>query len=1307
MPGPTRPRQSVAQPENINRDLTRFLSDRTVNPNSRLDDPEEAKRLAQAIELILEPRSLSEAEQIEYADAIAMVFDDEHGVGQDWVARYGRDNLAAWHGQLSLLADPAMFAKRKRWRMDVVRVRHRLMSHLYMVPTRVEDVKGVDPRQRYHALPPHPRVEHAILDLCEVSGDGKQAIALIEQLEEAFPDEFNSGFNRWFDYTNIPVVDGRAPERFARAVEAMATIAGWQDGIAFIRRVDATLERTFRFQKMPLYKRLYARWQKEGEALFTMLAKRRDAEKLLEGAGVLKRADEALLAQLANPADTSMEKLLPFLQDGNAKDFFDLHGDQFIHILGDDFNQRLSHFLELLDAHGEPYIRQIHDALSLTAKPSLSYVPIYRLFVEIERQGGDPKRLLGLIPFERDPGSASIYHLYVQSAKYFGFMLYPRIAPDAYPQQTAKMLIALDAKGLLEGTLDGWRKQVDAYRAPLEGMCIPRGSGDFCDTFGRRFEGLPFALLAALGKERHETKTWPKLVDSDLDAISIPDKAFWVGLAATSQTYDLPEAIENDDQLRREIWDTLYHLEQIFEPSISAGAPRPTEAELARLDAWTERVAGRIPLERPELLRDKPEAHAALKRNLLRHFILGANGRVPSDAELALIEREAIDSNAMQGRKEGAIIALLFLARPPMELLQKAPRVTRALSAQMVQSIVRNNEAQHGVIPARTFLDDERVHQALVAIERSLDTLSEESRERLLNLFFRHLTLEIYIHNEEGPERLVSHLETLRAIIVEKSDALGAFIDILVERHDELRFTSSNAFQMLFDRFCKEGEGKLRKLLGTWDKAGLSISRFYADSVLLGLTEKQAERLRAHGDDPSAVSLLGLTEEQYARWSSFNGELRTKGISLSAAGSVALMDIPDVLPALAHLKERGLLDERFTKSISLSQLLQTWSEAILDRPPMERKRAFDMLDALAERFRDWRFDEYRNPMILPKSQLAIPLDLAALSTFRHDLQDKFFRSHRQGFASGEIVVRAARESRNGRWFFDDDPEHGFSLHDYALYTHALPQQTYASVMGERNKAALVESLMDQLAMLPIRRREKNRLYHFRESVSRETLESLPIAKLIKMQWVLNNLDTPAFVQGIHKQIEADYADESTEYGGYLVQADGQGSGIASLYDPLAIVHAPSGTVDENRKLIRLIDEQIAKAGDPAVKKQLKEQRAALVGGFDGAYVPSSYYLATRFGWQMHWHNHAVKAGSDDPTGAGECDSASYAGPSGGENGGADMGFTVLAGDGLVFTRIDANRFDVDLYGAYHYLDENNRIEWKRYVIDLGVYDVRR
>lgn len=1279
-----------------------------VDPNQRLDNAEEAADHAHRIQDVLVG---SESES-------------------DWLLRFGEDNLRSWQIQFQWLSESRNFQTWHEHFVEAGVVRNYLTEkHFYQAPTRYIDVPHKDPHQTYYEKPSDPEVEKAILSLLEATGSAENAIQFIELFQSKFPDLFVCGLGYLNNFDSVKAFDGRKPEQMAHHLKVLALLATKQDILPFIEAVDEQTGRQFSFQTAHTYLRYYDRLM-DGEDIFAVLKNRDCLERLLNKYHLQDVITQEVKDTIANLDPAILEAFQEIVESSGAAFFYASNEDVWvpwkIKEHGDDINRRLKDFIDILKKKGAAYFKTVEQEVGSQHPSSLFLLPLYRLALSIEKEGGDRTEILRILGrgfgLETPAGSWIIHeNFYYNVDPRTHLRTFNVKGPEQIeevPGVLGRVAVALHQRGLLEKTFQSWGQElekIDALkqktlvtqeRKRVREFVIHVKGWDLSQYIGDNISRLPFLLLL-VGKEFVPTKQGMTLGNADLSTVDLEAKTFWVFRAYTSRLFSM------GDEFFGYAWSSVAsNLDLSYAKRINRKTA-PSIDELDRLEKWANKVADSFPLLEWQATEESSEARHALKVRLLMDLVLYQNETVPSDEELAYFEEECLASPWVQEGTDYSYNSIFVHAGLHKSFFEEYPKASRFLAKIFITqgSFLRfmGDETARSIDILMSHFHEERFQKVLRGLERALSNLGDEKikfyREVLFGKSGIHLLRELSQRKEDDILDLFeNNLLQLTDLLENKEETLFVFIQEAGHLFPKYGFENVENFKAVFDYYTNNGLEKLEAVLKDLAAAGIQIEDLGHSGRFLYLNKEELEGLKRVSQrmgqsqnltQQSALKVLSMTEAEIKQWETFLQSLRRTGIDLPPEGVLFIYDKPNILPMIELLTKLGFLP-RLQKLTSKEEkwmllgALPYWGEEIYPVLAKHFEETQETLQNLKDRFR-YQFDEFNSSRFPTKSIFGLVNKLAALVRFKTELQEDFFNPSRR-YSTYDILVLGQQKLTAHPFLQDDQP---FEISDYSLYVYALQAQTYPSVMDGRSKDDLVEDILVQLEGRPILERKNNKDSTGNESASRAQLRELPLAKLLKMQWLLNNLEDPNFRQAIHRSLQEDLADTATEHGGQLV-AQGGVRRINSLYHPLQFVPVPSAKAEGNRANIEILEKQILQAeGDQ--KTVLQETLKAYQRKIDSEYVPPQSLRDTLcFGAQVSVHNHSVASG--------HLNMADHAAPSGSLETGGDIMASLDLGDGIVLTYLGPGKFDINFYGTYPKFDSHGSVVWEEFDFDLGVFD---
>ncbi len=1307
--------------ESLFRGLDDFL--RRADANGKLDTASEAAQHAHAIDRCLKM--------------------EEH---EQWLTRFGTSNLKAWHGILTGLSDEQQFARWRTWKPEANTLRTYLMDqHFYGVPTRFIHQDGRNPRKRYLESPLHPRIEQEIVALCETAGSAKKVIRFIAQLEKSFPDEFSScwkpfserkelvfdrsffrahhGWRNTLSSTDEPgAFDGRTPDRMAAILATIRQMIGRRDFLAFTRRVDGILGWRFSFQKANAYFRFHDRWIKEGEAFFACLERRQGFLDLLANEGVADRIEEDIIARVTESKERT-EMITRFVRAAGEHHFFDPSLNNtwaFMQFGMSNYRQsdEVRWFLDTVEKRGEGCFADIHRAAGLSTPPTLRLREFYELFWKLEK--ANVKDVEGIMRILRthifDAHRVDDTAIDIAGMWYTPFMKYiSSNLPQFHAEKDLiQILDTLHQEGLLDSTLtnlrEGYVAESTRLHAWLMNPTLTEEQERLLDD--RSLRGLKIdaerlesesrlhaiRLLMTLGRRDNVNVGgggWHiELSPSALQPETIEQQSFWI-----TKTFALHQMME--DRSMDYWWGYSTHRDTLTDHLYRMGEKKdPPTDEVNALQAWVQKMGERYPRY--------PNPRNEIWNELFFHIMLSANGGLPPQEELDFFEQKVFASTlstALDGGRVNATFVdiVQFYSRSPIAAWKQFPQAMRWMD-RLIERDVRR-----GIFANRSWFDDPEVMQSIARFDAAVGSASIDALARMERLFFSAEPLFPIHYKWDGGSTpgITDFLSLCMDALTGSDETLEALLQTIARAEEKPEFGSFKGFERIRSSFDPNNPGALVGVFQQWRRLGLSPKRYRGEKGFLHLTEGDERHIQTYAQQIvqreelrfyELPFLLGVEEERFIRWLDLDKTLRERKLDVSHFVSMELVDLPHVVELFAYLNEEGLLvsiDRRLAsaldpnthpafrvspEAIAAFKKMLAWCAEHIDEMKQHAGK-------LKERFAGYFFNELGGTSALGTMQDFV--------RFKEDFAGPFFDGNAP-WNDLEVVVFGNRADRHATHpFLQDTPGFGFTMHDHALYTHIASERTYTQVMNGQRRAELIENLLVQFTGLPTRPRSKNKLYADSESVSRTLLNGLPTSKLIRIQWLLNNLADPRFRREIIRSIDADWNDRTGEHGGIVMPREDRRNGIADPFEPMTITKLPSKNWSAEDPEIRKLIDQIARATNPDEQKKLIVLRDELL---DGGYGPNEGMKQTRFGWSMHWHQHAVHHVGEEI--------GSYAGPSGSLQTGGDIGSAVDLGDGIVITRLGDERFNVDLYGVYPASPNEGPLKgtkWNEYVIDLGVY----
>lgn len=559
-----------------------------------------------------------------------------------------------------------------------------------------------------------------------------------------------------------------------------------------------------------------------------------------------------------------------------------------------------------------------------------------------------------------------------------------------------------------------------------------------------------------------------------------------------------------------------------------------------------------------------------------------------------------------------------------------------------------------------------------------------------------HMNFRFTGKMSDDKKNILSYLSTVEIFFEKNRIILAQFFDDVradtnIEMKDLRRW---DILEPLFDYYATHGKEALSNRTNQWSQIRLDFSKGGNFDRFFNLTETDIARLRTVADlvngellFANAEMVLSLAKDAFGQLISFLQDAEKIGLPLSLVASLCLYEMPQILDFYNFLR-RHQMENKWKTIVSLliDQRTAPTVKSILAKFSKDLKRPEAVLKKLEKLFNEYHFDEYSDLKApLAKNDSFFPEVLSGLAVFDSELKSTFFGRRERSWEGNEITIWGNYNEPETHPFQKDDPRHPFQINDYAFYTHGLSPHTYSAVMQGKSREDIIENLLIQFEGLPIQERKENRLYESSEGVSRSLLESLPLAQLLKLQWLLNNLQDPEFRRNVRKIAEEDFKDNVSEAGGYMVPQSRRSDGIRSLHEPLELVTMPSKSRDDNENLLKIMGELQKKTVDPKKAVALKELQPMVIRAIDGEYVMPDFLLENRFGFAFPFHFHSNSS----------LDDALYAGPSGSLNTTqGDIGAAAMFGDSVVFTRLAPNKFDADFYGVYPVRNEQGFLEWR-------------
>lgn len=1241
-------------PQKLNRDWEQFIQNEDLN--HRLDSPEEAQSYAQQIDQVLT---------------------DQTTFGP-WAEKYGEENLKAWGTVFKWFGEAGHFQLASKWKEDAHQVKNYLKgAHLYEEPT-VDILDSAVPSTpgyhfgtsqtsaRYYNQPLSVDVETKIFELCEAAGSGEKAIGFIKELKKAYPEQFNAGGGLASEH--VPFFDGRKPLQLARGISVTSQLLKDPNSLVFLKRVDDTLGWKFTFQTANTYLRFHQMWQKEGEAFFAKLKMRAEINNFAKTNQVESEIDEAITQKITTLDPKVSASLFHIIQESGISHFFVIYGSKQYNPPaneGQEFengspSERLNTFIDILQTRGPDFFKEVHNLAGFPEKISLDYLPLYSLADKLVAAGEKSENksiswknilleLKGALisgPGSKAQGRYISKSWYAASyATSLGDMDIFRLRHQAQEQlltSLAQIFVFLESQGQLEETI----------------------------------KNSDLSVLALCGAHIDEKGMLGETHFTNLDELK--NKLFWAKAALQRSAHSHDNWKLNESEMSSFFWS----LSGVYYPSILSEKipPRPSDADLQRLNQWTQR------LSQTQLLKESP-AHIQF---LLWQGILWSNKKVPSDEEFKKIETTILENQIhLKTASLKGYALLLHLCHVTNLLWDRAPTASRLINNAFAKEFEASGRIAD-VLKTSLALESQ-FSGKMIELEQQINQHLNDPDLTLPRLAFEDIhTFEGYKTSSFGAT-IDQYIRILGMPHTQVSSFLKAF-ETAGKR--EVSFSHFSGFEALYNFYQREGEQALQQLLAQWETVGLDFRKYYGDGDFLNLSANDLQRLheaKATIDFSktdgflNAKHVLNLDRDHYTHWQTVTAQAQEKNISPEV--SLLLAGIPNGMELIDLLLSEGILRDDGTHSpderiqIYIKDAIPLLAENLgTTRMVLEKlKNSFGSYNQFTMK------DEFKSMGgVVLSGDAAIIGHLARIVAFEAKMKDSFFDKNKNG---PDLIVWGQNPNTALHPMVHDGE--AFNPLDYSFWMYGATARTYPQITDGRTKQQIVEELLIQFTGLEISQRKSDKSYAGLESVSRPSLNELPLSKLLKIQWLLNNLNDGDFLKKIQTEIQTDYEDESGEYGGLARQSDTQAYSLGSLLAPLALHPIPSAAQKDNRAKLELAEKILKGITDEKKRKEMEEAIAELKFSMDTEYQFSPESMIEGAGSFFQYHLHSVKGFNNDQ----------FSGPSK-----PDLTSTSVHGDGLVFTRQkDPKKVDIDYYFTYPVLLSDGTTAWKEKVIDLGVY----
>lgn len=1263
----------------------------------------------------------SAAEAQQYADRIDALLigeTDDHA----WLKKFGTENLAAWKQQLQALASAPNFARWKQWQPEANQLRSYLLKrHHYQEPTmivpsapikhcdRVLFPQGCDRASvNFYAQPSHLAVESALLKTCQSFGSAKQAIAQLEALIEAFPDDFHT---HAYSEGKPPhkYFDGRAPERLAQALNFVNHINNKKDFIPFATRVDGIMDWEFSLRNTATYLRLYEKWQRYGKAFWIDLQQRRTLNVLFSGSPVAEHISENTKNRILRLTPEKFQQFVAMIEQDGIEHFFTILGDE--HDANrwkhKKINTQFVDFFTLWETHGEALFQRTHDALGVDSEPRLIFIAAYKLVLGLESTGedvatimrtlrphlvhDDNKRFMMALLNEWDftRNQEPLRNTFKKDEARELFLHAVTLLHRQGKLHTAVSHLARISRAQTAATLD-WMRIRGANRS--DGAGTPTLPDIDIAT-----HPIPIRILALYGADVSDKKNVQHSVQLQWE-----QRTFWLTeycRLATLRAHDLMSHLPND------ISPLITAVHTAFEKRFMHIQPHTAE-DSARLDRWTSMHVP-MPIHKSVYSsgssRPLDASVEPFERAFLRSIILTCNDRIPDDKALQDIASEAFNDELLETGAVSIYMSMYFFAEALDDTWQKAARAMRVVSHGILHSASKTLFYQQ-MRMNRNHLSNHAIQEELYALEAAFEAspLNNAQRDMLARFLQRRGSRGLSLWRQA---KVMNYIRQLRIFVESATPETLTFIQALEPYLTNTSPISMAALHTLHAYFKETGEAGLQALVHTWERAQISLDGFTGDKRLLSLSEADIRRLRAarklfQQDLASiATTIVEFSDDQIAQWTQ----------TLRAAPHTLRQLPPTVFMELWDIPNSAQLFQLFEKVRLWQQLrmYDTFPHKLLSVCRLWKKNAFtylaqhvdaaqEILTALGQQFNGYRFQEFYRPHPMDRSILKIPSTLADLVRFETSVKTEFLSRHQPAWEAYRTVIRDEKPPKEHA-IYDADRLYRFTITDYAFLRGIRTDDLQNTILAGQNRKMLIDNLLIHFTDLPILQRQKNKRYDGDESVSRGLLESLPLTDLMRLQWQLSIIQRQDYRQRIFTSFNDDLQDTAAEQVGIQLPTRAPDTQLRSLSEPLRLIPMVDEPDRRRREMyLKELDLHLANESNPEKRAELRKAQADDRFKLDGSAHVGREMRQTRFGWYLPYHNHSLDFRGTDKQGA------DYAGPSGSLSSG-DIAMTFLLGGSVVFTNLEDGRGNLDYYNVIRPRAYSNIRDYQPVVIDLGIF----